>query len=69
MALAIVINIILSAVVLTVIISLAVWGIRGSRAEGRARAVTIARGRARARPAHARSRGDVRFGEYAGDVA
>jgi hypothetical protein len=64
MALAVAINIILSAVVLTAIIGLALWGIRGSRAEGRARAIRVARAR---RPAHAR--GSARYGEYAGDIA
>lgn len=68
MALAVVINLILCAVVLVAILSLAAWGIRGSRVEGRARAIRIARGRADARPAYAaRARGG-RFGDYARDT-
>jgi uncharacterized membrane protein len=67
MSLAIVINLILSVVVLTAILSLAAWGIRGSRVERRARAIRIARGRAhaRVRPARGAARGASPYGDFA----
>jgi uncharacterized membrane protein len=67
MALIVVVNVILAVVVLTAIISLAAWGIRGSRAEQRERAMAIATGRSRSRfrPGHAhaqRGQGGARAG-------
>jgi hypothetical protein len=69
MALTVVVNLILAVVVLTAILSLAAWGIRGSRAEQRERALAVGTGasraryrriRAQARPEHGGARGPVR---------